>query len=44
MYEFLFAVNATAAKFRGFFTLGYDDKDYDAHGKRPKPEELPLKG
>jgi len=43
LYEFLFAVNATPAKLKGFFTRNYDAKDYDASGKRPMTNDLPLK-
>jgi len=32
IYEFLFAVNATPAKLRGFFSQGYDNDDYDEQG------------
>jgi hypothetical protein len=32
-YDFLFAVNATPAKLRGFFSRAYEDKLYDASGR-----------
>jgi hypothetical protein len=49
MYDFVFAVNATGSKFRGFFTLGYDDSQYDRHGRKSASSggadgELPLRG
>ena len=34
LYDFLFAVNATPAKIRGFIAFkGYDDSDYDRRGR-----------
>lgn len=33
IYEFLFAVNATPAKLRGFFSRGYDNDNYDERGE-----------
>lgn len=33
LYDFVFAVNATAAKFRGCFTRNYDDADYVSTGR-----------
>lgn len=35
-YDLIFAINATPAKLRGFFTLSYDDDKYDKNGKRPR--------
>ena len=33
LYDLIFAVNATPSKVRGFFTLGYDDSNYDREGQ-----------
>jgi aquaporin-4 len=48
MYDFVFAVNATGAKVRGFFSLGYDDSQFDRHGRKPTTSgtdgDLPLRG
>lgn len=34
IYDFLFAVNATPTKMRGWATIfSYDDEDYDNHGR-----------
>jgi aquaporin-4 len=35
LYDFLFAVNATTTKVKGFFTRGYDNDNYDQHGSKP---------
>ena len=34
MYDNLFAVNASPAKARGFFTRDYDDGQFDANGRK----------
>ena len=34
LYDFIFATNATPAKFTGFFRRDYDDSNYDKHGRR----------
>ena len=38
IYDFLFAVNATPAKLRGFFGRDYDDADYGKNGKTARGE------
>ena len=46
LYEFLFAVNATPFKLKGFFTRQYDDNSYDRFGRKPEShgEHAELKG
>ena len=39
LYEHLFAVNASLAKTRGFFTRDYDDKQFDAPAKTSDQNE-----
>jgi len=50
MYEFLFAVNATPQKLKGYFSLNYDTDYYDARGLKARnsaqlqdAEEIPIK-
>lgn len=43
LYEFVFAVNASTDKLKGFFTKDYDEKDYDPVAKSSKSNDLPLK-
>jgi aquaporin-4 len=47
LYDFVFAVNSTGEKVRGYFTGGYDDSHYDKNGRKPastNDQDLPLKG
>ena len=34
LYDFVFAANASPAKLRGFFTMNYDNDDFDKVGRR----------
>ena len=46
LYEFVFAVNATPAKFVAFFTRAdYDDSQFDRYGRRREahPDNTELK-
>jgi len=50
MYEFLFAVNATPQKLKGYFSLNYDTDYYDVRGLKAQnsaqlqnAEEIPIK-
>jgi len=36
MYEFLFAVNATPQKLKGYFSFDYDTDYYDARGLKAR--------
>jgi len=38
LYEFLFAVNATPTKLKGFFCLSYDTDKFDSQGKKEEFE------
>ena len=43
IYDFMFAVNATPAKFRGFFTRDYDNDRYTPEGPKRNGEAMALK-
>ena len=34
LYEFVFAVNATPAKLRGYFSPDYDESNFDKYGEK----------
>jgi len=43
LYDFVFAVNATSEKLRGFLTRNYDDSNYDSNGRKSASPDVPLK-